>query len=157
MEVNDMRLKFLVLALVASLVAVSAAVAKDHPGKGHKNPPTTGADCRPSVQVVLKGVLAADVDPADGDTSFVLIVKRSNKHGRAFKAAGSATIMVDAKTKVRRRGEHNLGALAPNDRLSIKAKVCKADLAEGATPQLTARKIDAKPAKAEHPAEPSGS
>ena len=29
-----MRLKILVLALVSALVAVSAAVAKDHPGKG---------------------------------------------------------------------------------------------------------------------------
>src|SRR3954471_19212276 len=115
-----MRLKFLVLALVASLVAVSAAVAKDHPGKGHKKPPATGADCRPSVKVVLKGVLAADVDPADGDTSFVMVVKRSNRHGKAFKAAGSATITVDAKTKVRRKGERTLGALAPNDRLSVK-------------------------------------
>ena len=149
-----MRLKFLALALVASLVAVSAAVAKDHPGKGHKNPPAAGANCK-MAKVDLKGVLAADVDPADGDTSFVMIVKKSSKHGKAFKAAGSATIMVDAKTKVRRKGEHNLGALAPNDRLSIKAKVCKTDLAEGATPQLTARKIDARPAKAEHPAKPA--
>ena len=143
-----MRLKFLALALVASLVAVSAAVAKDHPAKGHNKP---AAACK-LTQVVLKGVLAATVDPADGDTSFVMVVQKSNKHGKAFKAAGSATIMVDVKTKVRRKGEHNLGALAPNDRLSVKAKACKADLAGGATPQLTARKIDAHPAKAPKPA-----
>jgi hypothetical protein len=155
MEVNYMRIKFLALALVASLVAVSAAVAKDHPGKGHKNPPAAaGSDCK-MAKVELKGMLAADVDPADGDTSFVMVVKRSNRHGKAFKAAGSATIMVDAKTKVRRKGEHNLGALAPSDRLSVQAKVCRTDLAEGATPQLTARKINARPAKAEHPTEPA--
>lgn len=148
-----MRIKFLVLALVASLVAVSAAVAKDHPGKGHKTPPAAaGTNCK-MAKVELKGMLAADVDPADGDTSFVMVVKRANRHGKAFKAAGSATIMVDAKTKVRRKGEHTLGALAPNDRLSVQAKVCRTDLAEGATPQLTARKINARPAKAEHPAE----
>ena len=140
-----MRLKLLVLALVASLVAVSAALA-GNPGKG--KPSTSGPGCKPSVQVVLKGVLAANVDPADGDTSFVLTVQKSNKHGRAYKLAGSATILVDAKTRVSRQGAHNLGALAPNDRVSVKAKACKADLANGATPDLTARKVDAHPAKA---------
>jgi hypothetical protein len=145
-----MRLKFLVLALVASLAAVSAALAAN-PGKGHK-PASTGAGCKPAVQVVLKGVLDAGVDPADGDSSFVLTVKKSNKHGRAYKQAGTATVMVDAKTRVSRQGAHNLGALAPNDRVSVKARVCKADLKDGATPDLTARKLDAHPAATEEPA-----
>ncbi len=47
-----MRLKFLILALVASLVAVSAAVAKDHPGKG----PKAGHACKARVAVMLKGI-----------------------------------------------------------------------------------------------------
>ena len=136
-----MRLKLLVLALVVSLVAVSAATAKGKPSK-------TGANCRPKVTVMLSGVLAPDVDPQDGDTSFVLTVKRSNRHGRAYKQAGSATILVDAKTRVRRQGDNNLGALAPNDRVHVTAKVCKADLADGATPDLTARKLGAHPAPA---------
>jgi hypothetical protein len=139
-----MRLKFLILALVASLVAVSAAVAKDHPGKG----PKSGQTCKARVAVVLKGSLGPDVDPADGDTSFVMLVKQSNRHGRAYKAAGSATLTVDAKTRVNRRGAHNLGALAPNDRLLVTAKVCRADLKNGATPDLTARRVLAHPAKA---------
>jgi hypothetical protein len=147
-----MRLKFLVLALVASLVAVSAALAGDHPGKGPK--PKTGPGCKPAVTVMLAGVLAADVDPQDADTSFVLTVQRSNKHGRAYKLAGTATIAVDAKTKVRRQGAHNLGALAPNDRVHVTAKVCKADLKDGAAPDLTARKIGAHPAKAAAPVTP---
>jgi len=142
-----MRLKVLVLVLVASLVAVSAAVAKDHPGNKGKKPPATGAKCKPAVTVMLSGVLAADVDPADGDTSFVMLVKQSNKHGRTFKAAGSATVMVDAKTRIRRQGADNLGALAPNDRVHVTAN-CKADLKGGGTPDLTARKIGAHPAKA---------
>ena len=145
-----MRLKFLVLALVASLVAVSAALA-DNPGKGHK--PTTGPGCKPAVSVVLKGVLAPDVDPADGDPSFVLTVKHSNRHGRAYKQAGSATILVDAHTRISRQGEHTLGALAPNDRVHMTAKACKADLKNGGTPDLTARKIGAHPVAA--PTEPS--
>ena len=136
-----MRLKLLVFALVVSLVGVSAALAK---GK----PPTAGPGCKPAVKIVLKGVLAPDVDPADGDTSFVLTVKKSNKHGRAYKQAGSATILIDETTHISRQGAHNLGALSPNDRVSVKARVCKADLTDSATPDLTARKVDAHPAKA---------
>lgn len=136
-----MRLKLLVFTLAVSLLAVSAAFAKGKPS-------TQGPGCKPSVKVVLKGVLAPDVDPADADTSFVLTVKKSNKHGRAYKQVGSATILVDEKTHVSRQGAHNLGALSPNDRVSVKARVCKADLKDGATPDLTARKIDAHPAKA---------
>jgi hypothetical protein len=147
-----MRLKILVLALVASLVAVSAAVAKDHPGKGPR--PKTGAGCKPAVTVMLAGTLAADVDPQDGDTSFVLTVKNSNRHGGAYKQAGTATILVDAKTRVRREGAKTLGALAPNDRVHVTAKVCKADLKDAATPDLTARKIGAHPAEAAAPVTP---
>jgi hypothetical protein len=146
-----MRLKVLVLALVASLIAVSAAVAKDHPGNKGKKPPATGANCKPAVTVMLSGVLGADVDPADGDTSFVMTVKQSNRHGRVYKAAGSATILVDPRTRVRRQGAKNLGALAPNDRVHVTAKVCKADLKDGGTPDLTARKVAAHPAEAPEP------
>ncbi|HEX3266908.1 MAG TPA: hypothetical protein VHQ98_02875 [Gaiellaceae bacterium] len=141
-------MKVLVLALVVSLVGVSAAVAKDHPGNKGKKPPTTGAKCKPAVTVMLSGVLGADVDPADGDTSFVMIVKQSNKHGKTYKTAGSATVMVDAKTRIRRQGADNLGALAPNDRVHVTAKVCKADLKNGGAPDLTARKIGAHQAAA---------
>jgi hypothetical protein len=135
-----MRFKLVFLAVLASLVAVSAAA-----GKG--KPPGTGDGCKPNVKVVLKGVLAPDVDPADGDVSFVMVVKHSNRFGRAWKQAGSATVNVDQKTKIRRKGARNLGALAPNDRVQVGAKVCKADLANGAMPDLTARRIGAHPAK----------
>src|SRR6187397_3370131 len=142
-----MRLKILVLALVSALVAVSAAVAKDHPGKGPK--PNHG--CKPAVTVMLAGTLAADVDPQDGDTSFVLTVKHSNKHGRAYQQAGTATILVDSKTRVRREGAKTLGALAPNDRVHVMAKACKADLKDGGMPDLTARKVGAHPAATTEP------
>jgi hypothetical protein len=146
-----MRFRILVLALVSALVVVSAAVAKDHPGKGAK--PKSGPGCKPAVTVMLAGTLAADVDPQDGDTSFVLTVLRSNRHGRAYKQAGTATVLVDAKTRVRREGAKTLGALAPNDRVHVTAKACKADLKNGGMPDLTARKLGAHPAAA--PAEPS--
>lgn len=144
-----MRLKILLLALVASLVTVSAAVAKDHPGKGPK--PKTGQGCKPSVTVMLAGTLAADVDPAGGDTSFVLTVKSSNRHGRAYQQAGTATILVGAKTRVRRQGAKTLGALAPNDRVHVTAKACKADLKDGGMPELTARQVGAHPAATTEP------
>jgi hypothetical protein len=137
-----MRFKLLIVALVASLAVVSAAA-----GKG--KPPKSGQGCKPAVTVMLKGVLAADVDPADGDTSFTMVVMHSNRFGRAYKQAGTATVNVDPKTKVRRAGAHNLGALAPNDRLLVSAKACKADLANGGMPDLTARKIAAHPARSQ--------
>jgi hypothetical protein len=137
-----MRFKLLIVALVSALAVVSAAA-----GKG--KPPRSGEGCKPAVKVVLAGVLAADVDPADGDTSFTMVVKRSNRFGRAYKQAGIATINVDPKTKIRRKGAHNLGALAPNDRLLVSAKACKADLANGGMPDLTARKIAAHPARSQ--------
>jgi hypothetical protein len=137
-----MRFKLLIVALIASLAVVSAAA-----GKG--KPPRSDQGCKPAVKVMLAGVLAADVDPADGDTSFTMVVKRSNRFGRAWKQAGSATINVDQKTKIRRKGAHNLGALAPNDRLLVTAKACKADLANGGMPDLTARKIAAHPARSQ--------
>ena len=98
---------------------------------------------------MLAGTLAADVDPQDGDTSFVLTVKHANRHGRAYKQAGTATILVDAKTRVRRQGAKTLGALAPNDRVHVTAKACKADLKTGGMPDLTARQVGAHPAR--HP------
>jgi hypothetical protein len=144
-----MRLKLLVLALVTALVAASAALASGHPGKGPK--PKTGAGCKPSVTVMLAGVLAADVDPQDADTSFVLTVQRSNRHGRAYKQAGTATVLVDTKTRVRRQGAKTLGALAPNDRVHVTAKACKADLKDGGMPDLSARQVGAHPAATTEP------
>ena len=144
-----MRLKLLTLALVSALVAASAGIASDHPGKGPK--PKSGDGCKPAVTVMLAGVLAGDVDPQDGDASFVLTVQRSNRHGRAYKQAGSATILVSAKTRVRRAGAKNLGALAPNDRVHVTAKACKADLKGGGLPDLMARKVAAHGAAAAEP------
>ena len=137
-----MRLKSLMFFLAAALIAVSAAFAQGNPGKGKGGGKPA---CKANVTVMLSGSLAPDVDPQDGDASFVLTVKHSNKHGRAYKTAGTATILVVTKTRINRQGKHNLGALAPNDRVSIKAKACMADLKNGATPDLTARKVDAHP------------
>jgi len=81
----------------------------------------------------------------------VLTVKGSNRHGRAYKQAGTATVLVDAKTRVRREGAKTLGALAPNDRVHVTGKACKADLKNGGTPDLTARQVGAHPAATTEP------
>jgi hypothetical protein len=137
-----MRFKTLVFFVAAALIAVSAAFAQGNPGKGKGGGKPA---CKANVTVMLSGVLAPDVDPQDGDPSFVLTVKRSNRHGRAYKTAGTATILVSTTTRISRQGKHNLGALAPMDRVHVKAKACMADLKNGATPDLTGRKVDAHP------------
>lgn len=143
-----MKLRILVLALATALLGASVAVAKDNPGKGKPNKPTTPT-CKRNVGVVLKGTLASD--PAAGDTSFQLTVTKANRHGRAYvTAAQPVTVNVDAKTKVRRsvpdsEPAKTLDSLATGDLARVKAKACKADLRSGGTPPLTARHVKAKP------------
>ena len=75
-------------------------------------------------------------------------VKSANRHGRAYVTATQpTTVLVDEDTKVRRRGKKTLGDLLAGDRVLVQAKVCKADLAQGATPPLTAKRVVAHPAK----------
>jgi hypothetical protein len=148
-----MKFRILVLALVTALLGASAAFAHDNPGKGKPNTrpgkPTSGPNCRPRVMVVLRGTLAND--PAAGDTSFQLNVTKANRHGRAYVSAPQPiTVNVDAKTKFRRKAEGSaptktLESLAMNDMVKLQAKACKADLANGGTPDLTARHVKARP------------
>lgn len=148
-----MKFRILVLALVTALLGASAAFAHDNPGKGKPNTrpgkPTSGPNCRPRVMVVLRGTLAND--PAAGDTSFELNVTKANRHGRAYvSAAQPITVNVDAKTKFRRKAKGSaptktLESLAMGDMVKLQSKACKADLANGATPDLTARHVQARP------------
>lgn len=134
-----MKLRFLFVSLPVTMITVSAAVAAPPPGKG--KPPTTGAACKPKVTVVLKGSLTGAPLSVD--------VTSANRWGRAY-AAGTAptSIAVDANTKVRRQSRKLLTDLVVGDRVLVQAKVCKADLAEGAMPALTAAKVVAHPGKA---------
>ena len=139
-----MRAKAVLATLFVVCVAVSSAVAAPPPGKG--KPPTTDQGCKPNVTVVLKGSLAAT--PGATATSLSVTVKSANRHGRAYATATQPTaVRVDEDTKVRRRGKKTLGDLLAGDRVLVQAKVCKADLAQGATPPLTAKRVVAHPAK----------
>jgi hypothetical protein len=136
------KTKVLLAALAAVCLAASAAVAAPPPGKGK---PTTGQGCKPNVTVILKGTLAAT--PGLSATSLSVNVKSANRHGRAYVTATQPTaVLVDEDTKVRRRGKKTLGDLLMDDRVVVQAKVCKADLAQGATPALTAKRVVAHPA-----------
>jgi len=138
-----MKLRFLLVGLVIAGLGVSAAVAAPAPGKG--KPPTTGAGCKPKVTVVLKGTLFAT--PGATASALSVSVTKGNRFGRSYVAASQPlSILVDEDTKIRRQGKKTLGDLLSGDRVLVQARACKADLAEGATPPLTASRVVAHPA-----------
>lgn len=133
-----MRLKLLVMGLGAIVLTASSAVAAPPPGKG--KPPATGEGCKPKVTVVLKGTLTGA--PLNVD------VTSSNRWGRAYvPGSASTSIAVNAETKIRRQGKKLITDLVTGDRVLVQARVCKADLADQATPGLTATKVVGHPAK----------
>ena len=136
-----MKAKILLVGLVSALLVVSSAVAVPPPGKG--KPAPTGDGCKPKVTVVLKGTLASA-----STTTLSVTVTRGNRWARAYVSAGTASVAVDATTKVRKQGKKTLADLVTGDRVLVQARVCKADLADEATPALTAVRVVAHPAKA---------
>jgi hypothetical protein len=91
---------------------------------------------------VLKGTLTAV-----STSSISLNATKANRHGRAYVTASQPTsVTVNGDTKVRRQGKKTLADLVAGDRAVVQARACKADLAEGATPALTAVKVVAHPA-----------
>jgi hypothetical protein len=138
-----MKIKMLLVGLVA-LVSVSTAVAS--PPTGNGKPPATGVGCKPQVTVVLRGTF---VSASAGSLSMNVV--GANRWGRAWKTAGTASVALDQKTKVRGNGMKTVADLAKlklDDRVLVQARSCKADLANDATPALTAVRIVAHPAKA---------
>jgi hypothetical protein len=141
-----MKLKVLLVALAVAMLSVSAAVAAPPDGKG--KPPTKGEGCKPKVTVVLKGTL-----DSVSSGSLSMKVNRANRWGRAWATAGSASVTLDQKTKVRGNGMKTVADLAKleaGDRVLVQARVCKAELAEDAMPDLTAVRVVGHPA---HPAQ----
>ena len=138
-----MKLKALLVGVVA-LVCVSTAVAAPPTGKG--KPPTTGVGCKPRVAVVLRGTFVSA-----STTSLSMNVVGANRWGRAWKTTGTATVTLDAKTKVHGNGMKSaadLSTMKAGDRVLVQARSCKADLASNAMPTLTAVRVVGHPAKA---------
>jgi hypothetical protein len=160
---KDMKLKVVLVGLVVASLSVSAAIAAPPPGKGKPpktppgghaaspttpkpgkgKPPKTGENCKPKVTVVLKGTVESAAA-----SSLTMDVTHSNRWGRAWAEAGTATVAVDQDTKVRRNGNKTLAAqLVAGDWVLVQARACKADLADEEMPALTAARIVAHPAK----------
>lgn len=154
-----MKLRLLLVGLLAVALGVSSAVAAPPPGKGKPEtagkpasagkPSTTGSTCKPKVTVVLKGTLASVSTGSLGVT-----VTHSNRWGRAYATAGSAAVTVNTDTDpgpdtmVRRNGKKLLTDLVVGDWVLVQARACKAELlAAGTPPPLTASRVIAHPAK----------
>lgn len=142
-----MKLRLLLVGLVAVALGVSSAVAAPPIGKGKPptagKPATTGPTCKPKVTVVLKGSLTGAPLSVD--------VTSANRWGRAYvPGSASTSIVVDANTKVRRHGKKLITDLVVGDRVLVQARACKADLLVEGTPPapLTAVRVVAHPAKA---------
>ena len=54
-------------------------------------------------------------------------------------------VAITTATKINRRGDHNAADLKMGDKVNIQARSCPADLANGATPTLTATRVVAHP------------
>lgn len=136
-----MKIRVFIGCMVVAAVAASAAVAAPSKGK----PPTTGPGCKPEISVVLKGTLAAN--GAAAPFTLMLTVTGGNHFAKAYKAATQpVSISVTTTTKVNRQGDTNSADLKSGDRAVVTARVCKANLANGATPALTATRVTAHPA-----------
>jgi hypothetical protein len=147
-----MKLKVLVLAVAAAAVTASAALGNppaSHPGNGSK-PSTTGVNCKPEITVVLHGTVAAAPGSAPAlPFSLMVTVKSANSLGKAFVNPSTPLgISVTSSTHVSRQGSKTLSSLLQNDQVTIQARTCKAALANGAKPALTATTVTAHPAKA---------
>ena len=137
-----MKLRTLFAALAAAAVAAAAATAAPPPGKG--KPPTTGAGCKPAAAVILTGTLTSNGAAAPFTLS--ANVTHGNHFAAAYvKATQPVSISVTTTTKISRQGDHNPADLKTGDRINIQARACKADLANSATPTLTATRVTAHP------------
>jgi hypothetical protein len=139
-----MKLKAIALAGGLALLGASAAVAAPPAGKG--KPATTGTACKPMISVILKGTLAADAGSAA--TSLSVNVTGGNHFAAAWKNQQGVSVALGDSTKINRQGDTNAADLKSGDKVNIRATSCKADLANKATPALTATRVTAHVADA---------
>ena len=152
--------KLVIVGIAAVLLGASVASATPPPGRGKpstagqpasthaKKPSKTGPGCKPAVVVALRGTLTSVPGTATLPFTLQLTVKGSNAHGKAWKTAGAASLSLTSATKVARLGSKSASSLVAGDWAVVSARVCKADLAHGAMPELTATRVVAHPAKA---------
>ncbi|MEX2210207.1 MAG: hypothetical protein WD689_00385 [Gaiellaceae bacterium] len=125
------KLRTLAAAALTTALAASVALAAPPSEQGR-------AACKPSKAVVLKGTLVSF-----GAGSFVIDVKKANKHGRAL--AGPQTVAVDDKTKFRPKRYDDFKDAVAGFRMNVHAKVCKGEPVAA----VVARRVTLHPAKTE--------
>lgn len=133
-----MKLRALMAATAAALIAVSAATATPPPGKGKP----TGQSCKANVSVILTGTLAAD--GSAGATSISVTVTGGNKFGKLYKSATAVSIGVTATTKFVKGtdgAKAKVESLKSGDKVNVQAKACKAGLSATPLPALTATRV----------------
>jgi hypothetical protein len=128
-----MKIKLLLTGVVAAALVVSSAVGAPPADKGKPN--ATGPDCKPRIAVILKGTLTGAGNP------LTVKVTKANHWGKAYVGGADKSVAVNSDTKVRGQGMKQLSQLKSGFRVLIQARVCKADLANAATPALTATKV----------------
>ena len=128
-----MKIKLFLVGAVLAAVAVSSAVAAPPADKG--KPKTTGEGCKPRIAVILKGTLTGAGSP------LTVKVTSANHWGKAYVGGSDKSVAVNSATKVRGQGMKQLSELKPGFRVLVQSRVCKADLANGLTPALTATKV----------------
>jgi hypothetical protein len=136
-----LRLSLLVALVVALALSAAAVAGNGNPGKPERNRAAKPGACHKKRAVLLHGTFLEA-----GTGSFKMNVRKANRHGRALK--GEQTVMVDDKTRMKRRGKKGKAALADlvkDDRLLVLAR-CKPGEAEGSY-TLLARLVLARPAK----------
>ena len=162
-----MKIKTLILALLAFGLAASMAIAAPaENGHGKKSTTTTTTStspsttttegpgkgkakgkakqtCKPRRAVVLRGTFVAV--GADG---FAMDVTGGNKLGKSL-AGKQVTVNVDEHTKLRRHGKAELTDFVAGDRLNVHGRACKLD---NVALTLLARRVVGKPAKPEQSA-----
>ena len=165
-----MKLRILVMALVAFALTASSALAHDGGSDKHAKAHDKAQDvaktkknkrgyaCRHRVGLVLRGELVELITDESDSTvlvGFRMIVKKSNKARKRFvvenaTAEHAVMIVVGEKTKIRRRGQGRveLGELMEGDRIKVKFRVCRHELRndDETTPELYAKHIKARPA-----------
>jgi len=130
-----MKIKLLLIGAVVAAVAVAVSSPGAAPPTDKGKPKTTGEGCKPRIAVVLKGTLTGAGSP------LTVKVTSANHWGKAYVGGSDKQVAVSSDTKVRGQGMKKLSELKSGFRVLIQARVCKADLANGATPALTATKV----------------
>jgi len=141
-----MKGKLMMTTLLVASFLGSSAIAAPPAGKG--KPAVSGPGCKPQVMVVLRGTLANS--PGATPTlpfSLQVNVSHANHLGQAYVKAGQpVTVTADSSSKIGRQSAKTLATLVSGDQVLVQARICKADLANGAAPPLTVKHLIAQPA-----------